>query len=138
LPRDRCFSFSGLKTALLYTLRDHPEYRTGEALADLAASYQEAAFDALIDRLERVLREEGIPRFACVGGVAKNQRLRAKLDALAKRHDCAYAVAPMAYCTDNAAMIAGLAGALTMAGHPPTPVHDVHPSLPLRPPTHQS
>jgi len=131
MPRERCFSFSGLKTALLYLLRDHPEYAQGDALADLAASYQEAAFDALLDRLERVLRDEQVQHFACVGGVARNQRLRDKMDALAQRLGVRYYVAPMAYCTDNAAMIAGVAGALTMKGHPLQPVEDVQPNLPL-------
>ena len=131
LPRERCFSFSGLKTALLYLLRDHPEYARGDALADLAASYQEAAFDALLDRLERVLDEEQVRHFACVGGVARNQRLRAKMDALAQRLGVRYYVAPMAYCTDNAAMIAGLAGAMTLRGHSIRPAEDVHPNLPF-------
>lgn len=131
LPRDRCFSFSGLKTALLYTLRDHPEYKEGEALAHLAASYQEAAFDALLDKLERTVKEEGVRHMACVGGVAKNQRLRAKLEEAAVRTGATLHVAPLTYCTDNAAMIAGLASARAMRGLPLVPVQDVHPNLPL-------
>ncbi len=131
LPRERCFSYSGLKTSLLYVLRDHPEHLTNGELPHLAASYQEAAFDALLDRLERVVREEGVKHFACVGGVAKNKRLRAKLEDLADRLDAELHVAPMTYCTDNAAMIAGVAGAHAMHGLPPTPVDDVHPNLPL-------
>lgn len=133
LPRDRCFSFSGLKTALLYLLRDHPDYLANGARAHVAASYQEAAFDALLDRLERVVREEGVRHFACVGGVAKNMRLRAKLEALAGRFDAELHVAPMTYCTDNAAMIAGLAGALALRGAPLTPLDDVYPNLPIGP-----
>lgn len=129
--RDRCFSYSGLKTALLYLLRDRPSLLTNGELAHVAASYQEAAFDALLDRLERTVREEGVKRFACVGGVAKNKRLRAKLEDLAARLDAELHVAPMTYCTDNAAMIAGVAGALALRGAPPTPVTDVYPNLPL-------
>ena len=134
LTRDRCFSFSGVKTALLYLLREHPEYLSDpQERAHLAASYQEAAFDALLDRLERTVREEGVRHFACVGGVAKNQRLRAKLDNLATRLDIRMHLAPMTYCTDNAAMIAGLAGAAALRGIPPVPVGDVYPNLPLQP-----
>ncbi len=131
LPRDRCFSYSGLKTALLYLLRAHPEYLTNGELPHVAASYQEAAFDALLDRLERAVRAERVEHFACVGGVAKNRRLRAKLEDLAGQVNAQLHVAPMTYCTDNAAMIAGLAGALALGGFPPAPVDDVHPNLPL-------
>lgn len=131
LPRDRCFSFSGLKTALLYLLKEHPEYLANGERSNVAASYQEAAFDALLDRVERVVTAEGVNHFACVGGVAKNKRLRAKLDTLARRLGVQLHVAPMTYCTDNAAMIAGLAGALALRGIPATPVRDVHPNLPV-------
>ncbi len=132
-PRERCFSYSGLKTALLYLLRDHPEFLANGELTHVAASYQEAAFDALLDRLERVVGEEGVRHMACVGGVAKNKRLRAKLEDLAERMGAELHVAPMTYCTDNAAMIAGVAGALAMRGVSPTPVTDVWPNLPLNP-----
>ncbi len=131
LARDRCFSFSGLKTSLLYWLRDNPDAIQNGGLADLAASYQEAAFDALLDRLERVTREERVQHIACVGGVAKNQRLRSRLDELAGTLGVKLLIAPMTYCTDNAAMIAGIAGAATLRGQPLTPVADVFPSLPL-------
>ena len=128
---DRCFSFSGLKTALLYALRAHPAWAQGEQRRDLAASYQEAAFDALLDRLERVLREEKVQHFACVGGVASNERLRAKLGELASRCSAHLHVAPATYCTDNGAMIAGLAGALAADGLAPVPPEDVYPGLSL-------
>ncbi len=129
--RELCFSFSGLKTALLYRLRDCPNWQQQGAGPDLAASYQEAAFDALLDRLERALLETGCQRVACVGGVAKNLRLREKLDDLSTRRSVDLHVAPLAYCTDNAAMIAGLAGARAMQGFPLIPVDDVQPNLPL-------
>ena len=129
LQRSLCFSFSGLKTALLYQLRDQPNWQEDGHGADLAASYQEAAFQALMDRLERAVMTTGCQHVACVGGVAKNQRLRAKLDQLADRLSVDLHIAPLTYCTDNAAMIAGLAGARTLQGLPIVPVGDVYPSL---------
>ena len=95
------FSFSGLKTSLLYTVRDLGEAATGERRADLAASYQRAIVLALTRRLHQAAEAEGLTRLAVVGGVAANSELRAALpDA---------AVAPLAFCTDNAAMIASAA-----------------------------
>lgn len=127
-PRERCFSFSGLKTSLRYLLRDEPALMGN---ADLAASYQEAVFDALVDRLERASIEEHVRHFACVGGVARNLRFRAKLDEMAARVGVTGYLAPPAYCTDNAAMIAGLAGARALLGLPVLPVGDVQPNAPL-------
>ena len=91
------FSFSGLKTALLYKLRDlgdGAESRT----ADLAASYQEAIVRALVEQTVRAAEEEGLETIAVVGGVAANSALRAALPGAR--------FAPLALCTDNAAMIA--------------------------------
>jgi len=88
------FSFSGLKTALLYKVRDLSPQELEARRADLAASYQRAIVRALVERLEAA----GGDRVAVVGGVAANSELRAALpDA---------ALAPLALCTDNAAMIA--------------------------------
>jgi N6-L-threonylcarbamoyladenine synthase len=88
------FSFSGLKTSLLYTVRKLSPQELEARRADLAASYQRAIVRALVMRLE----EAGGERLAVVGGVAANSELRAALpDA---------ALAPLALCTDNAAMIA--------------------------------
>ena len=89
------FSFSGLKTALLYAVRKLTPEQLAERRADLAASYQHAIVRALDERLE------GAERVAVVGGVAANSELRAALpDA---------ALAPLPLCTDNAAMIASAA-----------------------------
>ncbi len=91
------FSFSGLKTALLYAVRDLGEAETDARRADLAASYQRAIVRALVERIEAT----GADRVAIVGGVAANSELRAALpDAVA---------APLPLCTDNAAMIASAA-----------------------------
>jgi len=91
------FSFSGLKTALLYKVRDlgdEAESRT----ADLAASYQEAIVRALAEQTARAAEEEELETIAVVGGVAANSALRAALPGAR--------FAPLALCTDNAAMIA--------------------------------
>jgi N6-L-threonylcarbamoyladenine synthase len=91
------FSFSGLKTSLLYTVRDLTPQELEARRADLAASYQRAIVRALVQRLEAA----GGDRIAVVGGVAANTELRAALpDA---------ALAPLPLCTDNAAMIASAA-----------------------------
>jgi tRNA N6-adenosine threonylcarbamoyltransferase len=95
------FSFSGLKTALAYRVRDLGPEKTEARRADLAASYQRAIVRALVERTEAAAREIDAARIAVVGGVAANSELRASLpDA---------ALAPLALCTDNAAMIASAA-----------------------------
>ena len=91
------FSFSGLKTALLYRVRDLPAAELERRRADLAASYQRAIVRALVERIEAA----GGDRIAVVGGVAANSELRAALPHAA--------LAPLALCTDNAAMIASAA-----------------------------
>jgi N6-L-threonylcarbamoyladenine synthase len=92
------FSFSGLKTALLYAVRDLPPDELERRRADLAASYQRAIVRALVERVRAAAAELGAGRIAVVGGVAANSELR---EALADA-----ALAPPALCTDNAAMIA--------------------------------
>jgi N6-L-threonylcarbamoyladenine synthase len=95
------FSFSGLKTALLYVVRDLGNGALETRRADLAASYQHAIVRALVERLREAAEHTGRDRIAIVGGVAANSALRAALpDA---------AAAPPALCTDNAAMIASAA-----------------------------
>jgi N6-L-threonylcarbamoyladenine synthase len=91
------FSFSGVKTALLYAAREHGEERR----ADLAASYQRAVVRALVERTLEAAERLGTDRIAVVGGVAANSELRASL---ADAH-----FAPLSLCTDNAAMIASVA-----------------------------
>ena len=95
------FSFSGLKTALLYTVRDLGTEEVERRQADLAASYQHAIVRALVRRLRSAAEQTGLERVAVVGGVAANSSLRAALpDAI---------FAPLSLCTDNAAMIASAA-----------------------------
>jgi N6-L-threonylcarbamoyladenine synthase len=100
------FSFSGVKTALLYAVRDNP----GAPHPDLAASYQRAIVRALVERTHQAAEEIGATRIAVVGGVAANSELRAALgDAK---------LAPLALCTDNAAMIASAARFVEPVAYP--------------------
>ena len=95
------FSFSGLKTALLYATRDLSPDELESRRADLAASYQHAIVRALVGRIHEAGEQLGASQIAVVGGVAANSELRAALpDA---------ALAPLQLCTDNAAMIASAA-----------------------------
>ncbi len=127
-----CFSFSGLKTALLYHLKNHPA-DPDHHRADLAAAYQEAVMDSLATRVARALSHTGARTLACVGGVAKNALLRDKLAALAQRQQARLLLTPLAYCTDNAAMVAAAAGLRHLAGLDNPPAQEADPSLPLVP-----
>jgi N6-L-threonylcarbamoyladenine synthase len=100
------FSFSGVKTALLYAVRDLPEAELEARRADLAASYQRAIVRALVERVEAA----GAERVAVVGGVAANSELRAALSQAS--------FAPLALCTDNAAMIASAARYVKPVSYP--------------------
>jgi N6-L-threonylcarbamoyladenine synthase len=102
-------SFSGLKTALLYRVRDLGEPETERRRADLAASYQRAIVDALAARTTAALRAEGLDRLAIGGGVAANRELRARMEAVCAEHGAKLWAPPPALCTDNAAMIAAAA-----------------------------
>lgn len=96
------FSFAGLKSAVLRA-KDSGEHTD----ADIAASFQQAAVDCLIDRLEYALERIETPgNLVVAGGVAANQTIRTALEKLAQRHGMGFTAPPMALCTDNAAMIA--------------------------------
>ena len=131
LDRDLCFSYSGLKTALLYYLKEHPGAASGPDLPHVAASYQAAVFDALIARTERALERENVKVFGCGGGVSINKTLRARLARLAEQTGARLLLAPPKYCTDNAAMVAAAAfRRLPLpSGENPLPVLDVQPDL---------
>jgi N6-L-threonylcarbamoyladenine synthase len=99
------FSFAGLKTSLLYKLRELGEEEAGRRRADLAASYQRAIVETLAWRVERALEQTGLERLALGGGVAANGPLRERMRGLSVEID----VPPIQLCTDNAAMIASAA-----------------------------
>lgn len=109
-----CFSFSGLKTALMYHLRETnvPDDESGAELrSDLCASYQEAVVDALLSGVEFAVRQEQPQRLAVCGGVSLNSRLHARISAYAQEAGIDLLLAERSFCADNAAMVAGLAGA---------------------------
>jgi N6-L-threonylcarbamoyladenine synthase len=99
------FSFAGLKTALLYRVRELGEMEVTARRADLAASYQRAIVETLAIRVERALELTGLDRLAIGGGVAANGPLRERLRRIGVTID----VPPRELCTDNAAMIASAA-----------------------------
>lgn len=110
------FSFSGLKTSLLYTLQAmHEKSRVAKA-ADMAAGYQEAIVSVLVDKAVAAVRSSGAPALAVVGGVSANSRLRELLQQRAASEGLRLSLPPLAYCTDNAAMIAAAGGQALRTG----------------------
>jgi N6-L-threonylcarbamoyladenine synthase len=104
------FSFSGLKTAVRYTLvgPGRPDFEspqlTKQQVADLAASFQEAVVDCLVAKALLATRVTGLARLCVGGGVAANQRFRERLTEATAQHDMELHVAPLELCTDNAIM----------------------------------
>ena len=112
-PGELDFSFSGLKTALLYAIRDLGDAAEARA-PDLAASYQRAIVDALVSRTRSAIEREGIERLAIGGGVAANSELREAVGRLG----VPVWVPAVELCTDNAAMIAAAARFLEPLPYP--------------------
>ncbi|MFZ2088521.1 MAG: tRNA (adenosine(37)-N6)-threonylcarbamoyltransferase complex transferase subunit TsaD, partial [Desulfobaccales bacterium] len=115
LPRPRIlkepltFSYSGLKTAVAYLLKKHPEILSDQSSrADLAASFQEVVVDSLVSRAWEAMKRTGCPRLAVCGGVAANGRLRQVLQERATASGVDLFLPPTSLCTDNAAMVAAL------------------------------
>lgn len=117
------FSFSGLKTALLYAVRGHPTGRGKNSAferdasqlndsqkADFAASFQRAAIAAVMQNITRALdQHRDIKSLIIGGGVSANSLLRREVESLANQRSIAVRIPPIEFCLDNAAMIAGLA-----------------------------
>lgn len=112
------FSYSGLKTAVLYEIRRRWEARGHRTLADreiadIAASFQAAAIDMLVIKMKEAVQRTGVRHATVVGGVAANRLLRERV---AQELDVPVAMPPMAYCVDNGAMIAVAAHSLLEHG----------------------
>ena len=118
------FSFSGIKTAVLYATRGRNQPREapllpGTKVEDVAASFQEAVCDALVDAALQAALDEGVDALALGGGVARNARLRALAEERGRARGLTVVPCHPAYCTDNAAMVAAWAEAALRAGIAP-------------------
>ncbi len=111
------FSFSGLKTALLMWLRKRGTPVGPAEMPDVAASYQEAIVDVLVEKTLRAAEMTATSRVVVCGGVAANSRLRERFSTDAARRGIAFFAPPPVLCTDNAAMIAVVGGSLLEGGH---------------------
>ena len=102
------YSFSGLKTSILYTLRDklkeNPDY-IKENINDIACSVQDAVVSSLLDKFEKALKHTGIKTIALAGGVSANSLLRERFSAVGSKYGCKVFIPKFTYTTDNAAMV---------------------------------
>jgi len=112
VPGGRSFSFSGLKTALLYDLRGREEAEVEANRADIAASYQAAIVGQLVEKTVAGAAREGLRRVAVAGGVAANSGLRRALTEACEAEGLQLSLPPLSLCTDNAGMIGLAAGFL--------------------------
>jgi N6-L-threonylcarbamoyladenine synthase len=112
VPRGRDFSFSGLKTALLYDLRDRETADVEAHRADIAASYQAAIVGQLVEKTVACAAGEGLRSVAIAGGVAANSCLRRTLGERCEAEGLRLSLPPLSLCTDNAGMIGLAAGFL--------------------------
>ena len=122
------FSFSGLKTAVLYTLQREKE---GFSVPDLAASFQQAVIEILVQKTLRAARQTGHRRIGLSGGVSLNLALREALNTACQSEGLELSVASPGFCADNAAMIAFAALLRHLAGEKSSLEDDIHPNLPL-------
>ncbi|MBK8442418.1 MAG: tRNA (adenosine(37)-N6)-threonylcarbamoyltransferase complex transferase subunit TsaD [Sphingobacteriales bacterium] len=104
--RDLNFSFSGLKTSVLYFLQKQPEGFISEHLSDLCASVQKTIVDILLKKLHKAAKQYGIRQIAIAGGVSANSELRRRVQEMGAAHQWSVYIPQFQYCTDNAAMIA--------------------------------
>ncbi len=106
---DYDYSFSGLKTSILYTLRDKLKENSSyikDNMNDIAASVQKAVVDSLLDKYEKALKKTKLNIIAIAGGVSANSLLRERFVALGKKYNCKVFIPKFTYTTDNAAMVA--------------------------------
>jgi N6-L-threonylcarbamoyladenine synthase len=120
-PQSLDFSFSGIKTAVLYHAkgqnagRDGP-LRPGVRVADVAAAFETAVVDVLIEKLRRAVRRQRVNSALVSGGVAANQHLRQRLERFSRDESVRVLVPDLSLCTDNGAMIAGMGYRLWQSG----------------------
>ncbi len=122
------FSFSGLKTAVLYTL----QRENGKiSVPDLAASFQQTILDILIGKTLKAAKQSGRKTIALSGGVSLNKALRDAFKKACDNHGYELVISPPSFCTDNAAMIAFAALLRHIDGEKSSLSEDIHPNLPL-------
>jgi N6-L-threonylcarbamoyladenine synthase len=103
------FSFSGIKTSLLYFLKEQEKqnpFYIKENVNDICASYQSHVVDTLLEKVKKSILHTGVKDIALAGGVSANSELRAKTKKLAEEMGCKCFIPPFEHCTDNGAMIA--------------------------------
>jgi N6-L-threonylcarbamoyladenine synthase len=122
-PDSLNFSFSGLKTAVLYHCRGQDmkganlvDSMTGREIADIAASFQAAVIDVLVAKTQRAVKKVGAKTVLLGGGVAANAALRTAMKNYCREESLDFRLAPKPLCTDNAAMVASLAYYYYQAG----------------------
>jgi N6-L-threonylcarbamoyladenine synthase len=125
LPRDLQkhrydFSFSGLKTAVARWVEKTRDEGTEVPMADVAASFREAVADILLTKALNACADYGIPRLLLGGGVVANARIRELAAERCAAASVTLRIPPLELCTDNGAMIAGVASRLIVAGHAPS------------------
>jgi N6-L-threonylcarbamoyladenine synthase len=103
------FSFSGLKTSLLYWVQKNGRPKTEQDMANLLADYQEAIVDVLMKGLDEAQRYTSLPRVVLAGGVSANSRLRERVESWAQERGLELRIPQLSYCTDNGAMIGAAA-----------------------------
>ncbi len=121
-PDSLDFSFSGIKTAVLYHVHGQGQTTGGleklspQDITDIAASFQQAVIDVLVRKTMLAIRQTDLPTVVLGGGVAANCVLRNALAAACSERDLDFHAAKMAFCTDNAAMIAAMGYHLLVSG----------------------
>jgi N6-L-threonylcarbamoyladenine synthase len=128
---DLAFSFSGLKTAVLYTLEKIPAARLGAELPDLCASFQQAVVEVLVKKTLGAARQASEKLITLSGGVSCNQHLRNSMAKACEKAGVDLLIATGALCTDNAAMIAQVAQEKLARGQTDPLTTDVDPNLAL-------
>jgi N6-L-threonylcarbamoyladenine synthase len=128
------FSFSGLKTAVLTVVKNHPANICEQDKANIARGFVDAIVDVLTAKCIAALKHTGLTRLVIAGGVGANRQLRASLDAAAAKRKFKVYYPELEFCTDNGAMIA-FAGALRLERNPEAATRDysfnVRPRWPL-------
>ena len=103
------FSFSGIKTSIVYYVKKNPDYEKTMSKADLVASFQKAVIDTLVQKTINAAIEKNVKTVVLAGGVCANSLLRKNIEEECKKNDIKCFIPPISLCTDNAAMI-GCAG----------------------------